>query len=103
MGFQSGDNRRFITLAGVVVPKAWDSSGRVTEYALATHDERSIVLKRVGHLEELQTWLHEMVQVQGTFGLPHQGEPVFRVESIRQTARKPRRSLTADNQTPSDQ
>ena len=95
MDFKLKNKEKLVTLAGVVVTRAWDRQGRAVEFFLATHDERNLAILGDFTVDEIGRWLQEMVLVTGAFCQTQQGEEAIRVRDIKPVAKRPRRALHA--------
>ena len=79
-GILKGEN--MLRIMGVVVPSAWDESGRVIAVTILTHDEDEFQVENVGKGKELKAFVRENVEVMGTVQ-PHEGVKLIQVKKYR--------------------
>ena len=71
-----------LRVQGVVVPAAWDDSGRIVRVAVATHNENELLILPDEKGCEMVQWVREEVELVGTLERAAEG-PVLRVTSVR--------------------
>ena len=70
-------------IKGLVIPFKWDADGQVTEVLIASHDEVEYRLEETSAPRDLQTCLHQLVEVTGVVTREQDGRPVIRVLEYR--------------------
>lgn len=71
-----------LRVQGVVVPAAWDESGRIVRVAVATHNENELLIIPDEKGREVVQWIREEVELVGRLERTAEG-PVLRVTSVR--------------------
>ena len=72
-----------VELRGILVPAEWDQEGRVTKLAIASFDEREVLVDPQGVCLPLLPWVTRQIAVTGYLSTEPEGKEIIKVVKFR--------------------